>query len=257
MSFSTLTQKTSERSGLREKAFSQLFPASHGSWKNIHFGHPADVPESCFRTKLPESYFFFSSVNTLDIHLSVRMCKSRSCIIHNKQISSSHFATTEFTHPTSICLTLQTKKRGGWWTQGWTRCSHCKQHHYQVRESPFTSHFNSASVWMTNKFIRRNGNAQTKLSVTFSFQKIIWFSNLDASHLVWFCLLKANVRLIFYFYIWEIKLYLISILNAVCSNSDFKNLSVKVNMCFGWESFIAHNAFKAMSGIISDRVQMS
>lgn len=148
-----------------------------------------------------QNHIFLLFYNTLDIHLSVRMCKSRSCIIHNKQISSSHFATTEFTHPTSICLTLQTKKRGGWWTQGWTQCSHCKQHHYQVRGSPFTSYFNSANVWTTNKFIRSNGNAQTKLSVTSSFQKIIWFPNLDASHLVWFCLLKANVRLIFNFYV--------------------------------------------------------
>lgn len=58
-----------------------------------------------------QNHIFLLFYNSLDIHLSVRMCKSRSCIIHNKQISSSHFATTEFTHPTSICLTLQTKKK--------------------------------------------------------------------------------------------------------------------------------------------------
>lgn len=143
-------------------------------------------PESRLRTEATRCHFSFSSENTPDVHLSVRMYKSRSRIIHNKQISSSHFATTEFAHPTSICFTLQTKKRGGWWTQGWTRRSHCKQHHYQVRESQFASHIKSAD----GKHIQRNernSNVPTKLSVTSVCQKLS-FDILICSDIVWWTL---------------------------------------------------------------------
>lgn len=94
ISLSTLTQKTSRWSGPMWKAFSQLFPASHDSWKNTLSWSPICV-------------LIFTCVNT-----------ERYTVYDIEPWSSSGFPVVilqqqqwGFTLPTSISLTWQAKKR--------------------------------------------------------------------------------------------------------------------------------------------------